>query len=73
MEIENQIQKAQLTEDERAVVEWMESGDLISLAFTPTEAFAVIGHLQLALLHPQNVGASVAIVRDVIRRLHRGQ
>lgn len=45
------------------------STEIIEFATTPARAFCLIGHLQLALRHPGNTGASTEVARQIIDHL----
>jgi hypothetical protein len=45
------------------------STEILEFGTTPARAFMLIGHLQLALRHPSNTGASAAFARQMADNL----
>lgn len=45
--------------------------EIVEIATTPARLFILIGHLQVALRHPENTGASADFAREMTNNLAR--
>ncbi|MGG6295243.1 hypothetical protein ACQ4M4_12710 [Leptolyngbya sp. AN02str] len=52
-----------------AISKILEAAEPIEMVITPFRAYVLVAHLQLALRHPGNTGASADVARDMAQRL----